>query len=222
MKINTKTKLAILATLSLSSSFIFAEEINDKELFSYEYANCGNGHDGQYQKGYKNGYRIINPKYHFDNISYYVDPGMGSEWKRYAKEAAELINSVGSSLNISILSSKKDADSYIFEDYTLGSCIAAGASLPKYGKIGAKIKINPDLGNRPENEIIATLAHEMLHTVGFKHAAGNPEKGVITIPGTTHIGMWKQANYKPLMMPNAGKYKLTFLDKYAIKKMFPK
>jgi hypothetical protein len=219
-KLNTKIKAVVMAaSVMVCSGSVFADNQKNKDSFVYDYASCDTGRDGSYNDNYKKGYRIISPRYSFDNISYYVNPDMGYQWVQYAEQAAAKINAIGSSLNVTIVSTMTPGSSHIYH-YNLGQCVSAGALPPSNGKIGKEIQINPDLSGSSDNEIVATLIHEMLHTVGFKHAAQD-DKGAY-ISNTDHIGMWREARYKPIMMPNVGNYKLTFLDKYAIKKMFPK
>jgi len=210
-------KLFILFIFFISN-FVSAQN-NFIYEFNYSDTNCSSNYSAK-ENDYKNGYRIISPRFFFNSIEFYVDESMGVEWKVYAQKAAFYINNIGSSLNVKIVNNLTEKSSVISYNYELGNCVAAAALPPYQGKIGRLIYINPETNNLLTHEKIGILVHEMLHTVGFKHAGSTDG---IMLSGSDQKSLWEKSNdYRPIMLLNTGSYELTILDKLFIKKAFYK
>lgn len=210
-----KIKSIIVSLFLLFSTHTFAE--NFVEDFDYAKPECSIGEVDE--SIHENGYRFLFPKYSFSDIEFYVSDEMGYEWVEYAESAAKEINNIKSNLNVTIVKNRTVNSSVISYKDDLDYCVAAGALKPSRGKIGQKIVINPGLDSYEDKEKIGVLIHEMLHTVGFQHAG--TEDGSF-LRGSDHIGLWKDARFKPIMRPDTGNYKLTLLDKFSIRRLFPK
>lgn len=210
-----KIKSVVLAISVLLS----ANALADNYIEEYDYAMDGCLTAPVSEDIHEKGYRILTPKYSFSEIQYYVSDDMGYEWVEYAEAAAEEINDIKSNLHVTIVKEPTNKSSTISYDDDLDYCVAAGALPPNRG-LGKKIVINPRVDSYyNKKQKVGILIHEMLHTVGFKYAGTDDGS---FIKRTDHIGLWKDAKFKPIMRPDTGNFEVTLLDKFSIRRVFPK